>query len=155
MDRYGNEGEKMNHWLCVTNEENWNVVKENKIWGVSARHKNILNMTKIDDFLIFYDREEKIDNQIFPSRISGIFRAASMPFIDKKKIFSPVLTEDVFPYRVKIDPIIIKEIEFKPLIPKLTFIKNKKNWWGHIQGRAMRTIPESDFELIKNTMMKK
>jgi len=39
-------------------------------------------------------------------------------------------------------------IEFKPLIPNLAFITNKKQWSGHIRGQAMRTIPEEDYRLI-------
>jgi predicted RNA-binding protein len=34
------------------------------------------------------------------------------------------------------------------LIPKLKFIKNKQKWTGHIQGKAMREIPEEDYNLI-------
>jgi len=41
-----------------------------------------------------------------------------------------------------------KPIEFKPLIPKLRFITNKKRWSGHLMGKAMREIPEEDFKLI-------
>jgi len=34
------------------------------------------------------------------------------------------------------------------LISDLKFIKNKKKWTGHIQGKAMGEIPEEDFNLI-------
>lgn len=37
---------------------------------------------------------------------------------------------------------------FKPLLPYLSFITNKKQWSGHIRGQAMRTIPEEDYGLI-------
>ncbi|MDD3112377.1 MAG: EVE domain-containing protein, partial [Methanofollis liminatans] len=40
--------------------------------------------------------------------------------------------------------------EFKPLIPRLQFITNKKMWSGHIRGQAMRTIPEEDHAYIMN-----
>ena len=39
-------------------------------------------------------------------------------------------------------------MEFKPLIPKLAFIKNKTQWSGHIRGQAMRMIPDEDYEYI-------
>ena len=54
--------------------------------------------------------------------------------------------------RIKLTPVKIftKSVAFKPLIPKLSFITNKKKWAGHLMGRAMRTIPEEDFELIRN-----
>lgn len=32
------------------------------------------------------------------------------------------------------------EVEFKPLIPKLKAITNKKRWSEHLMGKAMREI---------------
>lgn len=143
----------MNYWICITNEENWNVVKGENIWGVSEKHKNQLNKAEIDDFLVFYLKQEEIKDEILSSRISGMFKVVSKAFKDEKRIFGSVGTE-TFPYRVKLEPVFIPEkpIEFKPLLQSLGFIKNKEKWWGHIQGKAMRTIPESDFELIKSEM---
>jgi predicted RNA-binding protein len=58
--------------------------------------------------------------------------------------------DEVFPLRIKLKTIEVFDppVEFKPLIPKLTFIKNKTQWSGHIRGQAMRTIPEEDYEFI-------
>ncbi len=39
-------------------------------------------------------------------------------------------------------------VAFKPLIPRLAFITNKRQWSGHIRGQAMRAIPEEDHALI-------
>ena len=44
-----------------------------------------------------------------------------------------------------------KIINFKELVPKLAFIKNKKRWSYSVRT-AMRTIPEKDYKLIKNQM---
>ena len=33
---------------------------------------------------------------------------------------------------------------------ELEFITNKKRWSGHLQGKAMRTIPEHDYILLVN-----
>lgn len=143
----------MNYWLCITNEENWNVIKAENIWGVSEGHKNQLSKVEIGDFLVFYLKQEKIGDRVLPSRISGIFKVTSESFKDKKGIFSPIgFGDELFPYRVRLEPVIIprESIEFKPLIQSLKFIKNKKKWWGHIQGKALRTIPEEDFELIRS-----
>ena len=32
----------VNYWLCVTNEENWRVVKERKIWGVPREDYDLI-----------------------------------------------------------------------------------------------------------------
>jgi hypothetical protein len=36
----------MTYWLCITNEENWNVVREKNIWGVAERHRNTIAKVK-------------------------------------------------------------------------------------------------------------
>ena len=142
----------MKYWLCITNEANWNVIKEKNIWGVPERHKNTIAKVKPGDKLLIYLKQEKVNDEIKPSRIVGAYEVISEVFRDSTRIFSSkgMRTNEIFPWRVKIKPIKIfdKPIEFKPLIPKLKFITNKKKWSGHLMGKAMREIPEEDYELI-------
>jgi hypothetical protein len=44
----------------------------------------------------------------------------------------------------RIDPL----IELKPLVPRLTFIKNKGSHWGTSLQSSPRRIPKRDFDLI-------
>ena len=93
--------------------------------------------------------------EIQPSRIAGIGEATSKAFKDSTRIFSSkgFSSSETFPYRIKVklDLVLEKPLEFKPLIPKLSFIKNKKRWTGHIMGKAMRRIPKEDYETIVST----
>ena len=61
------------------------------------------------------------------SRIAGIFEAVSTVYTDDKKIFKvPIgLGNETFPLRIKVKQVQIfkKPVEFKPLIPKLKFIR--------------------------------
>lgn len=142
----------MTYWLCITNEENWHVVKQQNVWGVAERHRNTIAEVKIGDQLVLYCKQEKIDDELKPSRIAGVFSAESAVFTDKKKIFSTPkgMGTETFPLRINLKPVtIFKEpVEFKPLIPALSFIKNKRKWAGHLMGKAMRPIPEEDFRLL-------
>jgi len=126
----------------VTNEENWKVVKERKVWGVPKRDRHQIERVKLGDFLVFY---------VMPQRVMGAFKAVSEPFESSERIFSwgEFGREESFPHRVKLEPVIIPEepLQFKELIPKLKFITNKKMWSGHLR-RAMRTIPKEDYDLI-------
>ena len=135
-------------WLCVTNEENWRVVKEKLIWGVSARHRRKMEQVGEGDLLVFYVR---------PKRLGGIFKAVSKPYVDRKPVFSSegFRAGEVFPYRVRLEPLVVppEPVPFEPLVPKLSFIKNKRRWTGHLRG-AMRPLPEEDFELIKAELEK-
>ncbi|TDA25101.1 MAG: hypothetical protein DSO00_09115, partial [Archaeoglobi archaeon] len=56
----------------------------------------------------------------------------------------------VYPLRISLRPIAVfpKPLDFRELVPKLGFIKNKRVWAGHIRGKAMREIPERDFETV-------
>jgi len=143
----------MAYWLCITNEVNWKVIREKNIWGVPERNKNTIAKVKPGDKLVIYLKQEKIDNEIKPSRVVGIYEVISVPFRDSTKIFSSKGVRnsgETFPWRVRIKPIKIfdKPIEFKHLIPKLKFIKNKKRWSLYFRGKAMKNIPEEDFKLI-------
>ena len=132
----------VNHWFCVTNEENWKVVRKRNVWGVPERNKRQIDGVKVGDFLIFY---------VMPQRVMGIFKAVVEPFESREQIFSwgEFGKWELFPHRVKLEPVIIREepLQFKKLIPHLKFIYNKKNWTGHLR-RAMRTIPKEDYDVV-------
>jgi len=132
----------MKYWLCVTNDENWEVVKRSKVWGVPRRSRGFIEQVKPGDLLVFY---------VSPKKIAGIFKAISESFQDDEKIFSyqGFGREEIFPYRVKLEPVLIAQepLQFDNLIPKLRFIVNKKRWTGYLR-RAMIDIPKEDYDLI-------
>jgi len=142
----------MTYWLCITTEENWNVIKQENIWGVQEKHRNTISKVKLGDKCLIYVMSTVKDDELIPPRIMGIYEVASEVFKDSSRIFKPPKRDknETFPLRIKLKPVRIfeKPIDFKSLIPKLKFITNKKKWTGHIQGKAMRTIPEEDYNLI-------
>jgi len=143
----------MAYWLCITNRDNWNVIKKKKVWGVAKRHKNTISKVKSGDTLIFYVKQERKDKQILEPKIVGIYEVVSEPFTDSSKIFkSPPHLNETYPLRIKIKPVKLGEVDFKSLIPKLKFITNKRKWSGHLMGKAMREIPEKDYKLIKGLL---
>ena len=140
----------VNYWLCVTNEENWQVVKERKIWGVSEGNRKRMERVKPGDALVFY---------VKPKMIRGIFKATTKPFRSDEKSFRTTgfPEEETFPNRVKLEPAIILEeaLSFENLVPRLKFIINKKRWNVHLMGRAMQSIPKDDFDFIKSLASKR
>ena len=142
----------MSYWLCITTEENWKVIEQKNVWGVQEKHRNTIGKVKIGDKCLIYVVLTKKDDKIIPPRIMAAYEVISEVFIDRSRIFKPLARDrnEVFPLRIKLKLIKIfeKPIDFKSLIPELKFIKNKKRWTGHIQGKAMREIPEEDYELI-------
>ena len=137
------------YWICVTNEENWEVVKKRRVWGVPERRKRQIERVKAGDYLVFY---------VMPKRIGGVFKAVSKPFQSDDRLFSwgEFGRDEVFPYRVELEPTILprKLLQFGELISKLKFITNKKMWSGHLRT-AMRTIPTEDYETIVSALKRK
>ncbi|KPU62374.1 hypothetical protein EP1X_09185 [Thermococcus sp. EP1] len=145
----------MPYWLCITNRENWGIIKKNNLWGVpEKRHKNTLLKVKPGDKVVIYLKQEKDQKgNVLEPKIVAIYEVVAEPFKDSKKIFkAPKGSNEVYPWRIKLKPIKFGEIEFKSLIPKLNFIKNKKKWSTHLFGKAMREIPEEDYKVIEKLL---
>ncbi len=135
---------QMNYWICILNRENFNIVIQKQIWGVSERYKNYLTKVKVGDRLIFYITKESV--------FCGYSEVASDAFINEEDIFMPIKTDikQKFPFRIKIKPVILFEqmTPIKPLILKLDFITHKKRFQVHFMGKAMIPIAEKDISTI-------
>lgn len=135
----------VNYWLCVTNEDNWQVVKRQKIWGAPAkRGRRQIESVKSGDYLVFY---------VMPKRIGGIFKAASEPFESSEKIFSwaEFGREEIFPHRIRLEPIDVPKepVPIEALLSKISFTRGRKRWSVFLR-RAMVELPTKDFELIRS-----
>lgn len=138
-------------WLCISTRANDEVTRKKLVWGVANRYQNTIARVKKGDTLLMYTMQEIADGEVIPSAVTGIYEASSEVYEDNSSIFvaPKAIGSEVFPLRVKVKPVkIFKEpIPFKPLVPKLTFIKNKTMWSGSIRT-AMRVIPEEDYQTI-------
>jgi len=141
----------MAFWLCILNRENFEAIKEKHIWGVVERHKKQLNKAKPGELCAFYLIADGAGDNRKEPVIGGIAEIASEPYEDYSDIFpSKRNPSELYPYRVGLKSIEIFEpyVPFKPLISHLSFITNKKNYSGHLLGKAMREIPEEDMKRI-------
>ena len=136
----------VNYWLCVTNGENWEVIKDKGLWGVPRRSRGRIECVRPGDYLVFY---------VIPGRVCGVFRAVSEPFVSDEPVFS--WTEfgrpEVFPYRVRVEPVVLPDepLEFRSIVPRLRFIRNKVRWSVYLRG-AMRSIPKEDYDVIVSSL---
>jgi predicted RNA-binding protein len=141
----------MPHWIASSNRDNQKILDAKHIWGVPKRNRNLMHRVKPGDTILVYVRQEKEDDTILPSAITGAYEVVSEPYEDHSRLFTtpPQMGDEVFPFRMKVKPVAVfpEPLEFKPLIPDLTFITNKKMWSGHLR-QAMREIPEEDYRLI-------
>ena len=77
----------MAYWLCITNEENWKVIKQKNIWGVPDRHKNTIAKVKPRDKLLIYLKQERDRDTVKEPRIVAFYEAVSEVFKDSSRIF--------------------------------------------------------------------
>ncbi|MCK8517681.1 EVE domain-containing protein [Methanoculleus sp. 7T] len=142
----------MTRWLAISSRENSEVIIKRHTWGVPRRYINTISRVKPGDTVLVYVGQKVVDREVLPPAITGAFEVTSAVYEDASRIFTAPakLGDEFFPLRIKLKPIKIFEppIEFKPLIPELKFIANKKMWSGHIRGQAMREIPEEDYLTI-------
>ncbi len=136
----------MKYWLCVTNSENWEVIKKQKIWGVSKRSRSQIEQVRTGDYLVFY---------VTPQRIGGIFTASSESFQSDEQIFrwGEFGRYERFPYRVNLEPVVLPKepAHFKELVQRLKFITYKIKWSVHLRT-AMRAISRDDYETILSSL---
>lgn len=138
-------------WLCISTRANDEVTKKKLVWGVAKRFVNTISRVKKGDALLMYTMQEIVDGKVIPSAITGTYEAISEVYEDESKVFitPEALGSEVFPLRIKVKPVknFKEPIPFKPLVPEMTFIKNKTMWSGSIRT-AMRVIPEEDYLAI-------
>lgn len=96
------------YWLCILTPENYEIVKENLVWGVTERHKNKIMQVEPGDKLVMYVIGEK--------KIKGIYEAISKPYEDTKEIFHG----GKYPHRVNLKLIKHNEegVDIRELVPK-------------------------------------
>ena len=70
-----------------------------------------------------------------------IFEAVSELFKDESKVF----TEGLYSWRIRIKPIKLGGVEFKPLFPKLSFVRNKDAWAGYPMGWTYERLFKEDY----------
>ena len=141
----------MTHWIASSNRDNAKILDQKHIWGVPKRNKTLMQRVKPGDTILVYVRQEKDGDTILTSAITGAYEVVSEPYEDHSRLFvtPPQMGDEVFPFRMRVKPVAVfaEPLEFKPLIPDLKFITNKKMWSGHLRI-AMREIPEEDCRLI-------
>lgn len=146
----------MAFWLYTTNSHNWGVTKKTNILGASEKHRNALSRIEEGDRCLVYVISERNRAEIVGSVIVAEYKVVSEVFEDDHKIFQAPATapSEGFRLRIRLEPLRVFEnpISFKPLVPKLAFIKNKQRWSLSIRGKAVVEIPKHDYWTITQTV---
>lgn len=97
------------------------------------------------DWLVYYSPQEEMGGNIPCQRFTAIGRiklGAPYPFD---------MGHGFVPYRRDVDFISAKEVDIRPLIHSLSFIRNKQSW-GYPFRRGCFSVTHSDFSIIASAM---
>jgi predicted RNA-binding protein len=139
----------MNYWLFVTTAENWKIITEKSFIGISKRNERAVSRVKIGDKCLIYIKRWLEGGDYEGPLVIGEYQIESGIYVDNTRVFDSPNTsqKEVFPLRLKLkrvgqpaDP-----VPFRPMIPKLSFIINKKKWGSSLQGRGLINISERDY----------
>jgi len=129
----------INAWFCTITAENWEKVKEHRIWGVpdTPKSRSKFRLIKPGDFLVFYLKS--------PTRaIIGTSSVASEVFIERSK--SP-WTDREYPHRVHLSEVreLSNPIPFSAIEGRLSKIRSG----GSLFGNSIISLTEQDREIIE------
>jgi predicted RNA-binding protein len=145
---------EVKYWIWSVTEENWEILKKEKIWGTKVRPEEIMQWVLPKDQIIFY--------VIGTKSFKGIFEIVGEWFDDSKKFrwFDEIERREII-YRsaIRIRPIILGTAKIDDL-EELSIFSNKdqnlrnlvlKGESGYPSNRR-QSIPMMDFEIIRKTL---
>ncbi|MBA3648327.1 MAG: EVE domain-containing protein [Chitinophagales bacterium] len=107
--------------------------------------KDLISKPSKGDWLVFYSSKDKFENGIPLQKFTALGQV-----VDEEP-YQPNTRDNFKPYRRNVKFKNSQEVEIRPLLARLTFIKNKKEW-GFYFISGFREIAKEDFDIIKNAM---
>lgn len=107
--------------------------------------KDLISKPSKGDWIVYYSSKDKLKSGKPLQKFTAIGK-----IIDSEP-YQPDTNNDFKPYRRSVKYSKGNEAEMRPLIEKLSFIKNKKRW-GFYLISGFREISKDDFEIIQQAM---
>lgn len=107
--------------------------------------KDFISKPSKGDWVVFYSSKDKFDAGKPLQKFTAIGKV-----VDEEP-YQPNASGSFKPYRHNLKFKNIQEVEIRPLLERLTFIKNKERW-GFYLISGFREISKEDFEVIEHAM---
>jgi len=136
------------YWIIVASKDH---VKSAHTEGIAQSchgKASPLKRMRKDDFIIYYSGKQTLGRGEVCQEFTGLGRVMD------DDIYQLRVSEDFSPSRRKIEFLPGRDVSILPLIPKLGFIHDKKNW-GYPFRFGLLEIDRNDFELISSQMLQK
>jgi len=105
-----------------------------------------LKRMKENDWVIYYSGKQTMNRPEKCQEFTAIGR------VKDSEVYQVSLSPDFCPSRRKIEFLPAKDVAIAPLIPNLSFIKNKRSW-GYPFRFGFFEINQHDFKLIASEML--
>ena len=141
-----NRGTK--YWIVVASKDH---VKSALVEGIAqACHGKVspLKRMRKEDFIIYYSGKQTMGRLGICQEFTAIGK------VTDDEVYPFRVSEDFFPSRRNIEFLPSEDVSILPLIPRLNFIQDKKNWGYPFRFGGLE-IDRHDFELISSQMLQK
>ncbi len=134
------------YWVVVVSKDHiQNGIRAGIIQANHGKAAPLKRMQVGDGILIYspkvkYGGDEKLQAFTAIGRVTG------------ETVYQYDMGNDFIPYRRDVEYFDSVEIPIQPLVPALTFIKNKQSW-GYLFRFGFFEIPQVDFDLIASQML--
>jgi predicted RNA-binding protein len=135
----------MKYWIIVVSKDHL----ENGIKSgiVQANHGKAAPMKRLKagDLIVFYSPKKEFKGKAPYKKFTAIAR------VKEGEVYQGDMGGGVVPYRRDVEYLPCKEVDIKPIISKLGFIRKKESW-GFVFRFGFFEIPNEDFETIAKEM---
>jgi hypothetical protein len=97
------------------------------------------------DMILFYSPKVHFKGKEPLKKFTAIAR------VKEGEVYRGEMGEGFIAYRRDVEFLTCKEVDILPLIPQMTFIRNKRSW-GFVFRFGFFEIPEKDFKIISKEM---
>ncbi|ETA69046.1 MAG: hypothetical protein PWQ51_783 [Methanolobus sp.] len=138
--------DNIGYWLIVASRDHVFAGIQEGFTQASHGRRNPLEKMNVGDWIAYYS----------PKRIYGDTKPyqkfVAIAKVTGEKVFQVKLSDTFKPYRREVQYLHeVHEIDIKPLLPQLDFIKNKSRW-GLFLRNGFRSVSRDDFLLICSEM---
>ena len=135
----------MKYWINTVSRDHVLLGREGGFVQAGHGRKQPLEMMSAGDLILFYSPRTSPEEGELLQRFTAIAEVA------EGEIYTAVMPEHLRPHRREVKYFLCEEADIRPLIPNLTFIKNKA-CWGFLFRFGLFEIPQADFECIAQHM---
>lgn len=136
----------MKYFIITASKDHVQTGVEQGIAQAEHGKKTSLEKLRKDDQVIYYSSKDKYEN----GKPYQKFTAAGQ--VRDDEAYQAIVSDDFEPWRRDINYYSVNELEIRPLLDDLNFIKNPKKWGFYLMSEFVE-IGKSDFELIAKQML--